>query len=574
MREVIGFFATFLGPEKSFVSLAAVYGLAISLLSLALPISVQTLINSVANTNLLTPLIVLTVTLFGFLLASALLNALRLHLLEIFGRRFYARMISEIALRTIYAKNPFFADNGKSPLFNRYFDIITVQKSVPYLLIGGYTVALQALVGFVVVSFYHPLFFVFIIFCSFCILLILGVLAPSTIRAGIVLSHVKHANAAWLQDLAGSNGFYQSERHIGQALDRTDKAAEAYFAAHKRFFRRNFTQTLLLYILYAVASAALLGIGGWLVIQGQLSLGQLVAAELILSAAFAGIAQLGSYLGSFYDLCAALEELSLFRAVALDGPVSAALPPARRDSSLEFRSVTGVAETGKVVLDFALPSGTRAMAKAADHGVQRLISSLLKRHADPDSGVIVFGGADILSTDVYSLRQEVRIIDRSPIVPMSMREYLTLSAAEPDSGEMLRMLEVVGLDQSIERGQSALDRPLAATGWPLSVAETMALKLAGALLARPRLLILNQLADLIPEEAIERAAREMSRLPDMTVLYFTNRTKLLGFDEFLVLGQTRQTLVATSEDMHALPVRAPQEQGATLLGISPIPGRI
>ena len=147
-----------LKPERSFYLLAIVYGIGISLLSLATPVSVQILINTILNTGLTGPLIVISICLLVLLLLYTLLSALRIHLLDVFGRRFYARMVSEISLRTIYANNPFFEDGSRSALFNRYFDIIIVTKVVPYLLVGGFTIVSQAVVGFVLVSLYHPYF--------------------------------------------------------------------------------------------------------------------------------------------------------------------------------------------------------------------------------------------------------------------------------------------------------------------------------------------------------------------------------------------------------------------------------
>jgi ABC-type bacteriocin/lantibiotic exporter with double-glycine peptidase domain len=61
------------------------------------------LINTVANMGLTTPLVVLSLSLFFLLLLAGGLNALRIYILDVFGRRFYARMVSEISLRTIYA---------------------------------------------------------------------------------------------------------------------------------------------------------------------------------------------------------------------------------------------------------------------------------------------------------------------------------------------------------------------------------------------------------------------------------------------------------------------------------------
>ncbi len=107
LGRLLHFVVRILGPEKNFYCLAIIYGIGIGILSLATPVSVQMLIDTVANTALTVPLAVLSLTLFGLLLVAVLLNALRIHLMDLFARRFYARMVSEIALRSIYAENPF-----------------------------------------------------------------------------------------------------------------------------------------------------------------------------------------------------------------------------------------------------------------------------------------------------------------------------------------------------------------------------------------------------------------------------------------------------------------------------------
>jgi ABC-type bacteriocin/lantibiotic exporter with double-glycine peptidase domain len=221
VSKVAGFFLRLLGAEKDFYVLAIVYGVGISLMSLATPISVQMLINTVANTALAAPLVVLSGTLFVLLLVSGLLNALRIHLMEIFGRRFCARMVAEIALRAIYARNPLFVDEGRGPLFNRYFDIVIVQKMVPALLVGGFTLVLQAGVGLVLVSFYHPLFLAFNAVIVASIWAVWMFWGKASISSAIDLSHQKHLTAAWIENLAASNGFFKNRpsQHPDRPLD-------------------------------------------------------------------------------------------------------------------------------------------------------------------------------------------------------------------------------------------------------------------------------------------------------------------------------------------------------------------
>jgi hypothetical protein len=114
--------------------------------------------------------------------------------MDVFGRRFYARMVSEIALRSIYARNPFFDDRGDSALFNRYFDIIIVMKMLPNLLVGGFTIVLQMVVGFLLVSSYHPLLLAFNVGTALLIWLVWMIWGKRAIRSAVELSHRKHAS--------------------------------------------------------------------------------------------------------------------------------------------------------------------------------------------------------------------------------------------------------------------------------------------------------------------------------------------------------------------------------------------
>lgn len=541
LGQVLALFGKFMAPERSFIALCVVYGVGISLLSLATPISVQMLINTVAYTGLAAPLIMLSATLFVLLLASGLLNALRVHLMEIFGRRFYARMVSEIALRSIYAQNPFFADDGRGPLFNRYFDIVTVQRYVPILAIGAFTIILQAVVGFILVSFYHPLFIAFNAAVITLLALVWFIWGAGAVRTAINLSHKKHAAAAWLEGLGASNGYYKSDRHIAHALTRTDGATAEYVTAHKKHFFYTFSQTIAFFVIYALASAALLGLGGWLVILGQLTLGQLVAAELVLSAVFYGLGQLGSYITYFYDLCAAFEELSLFYLVEQEEP-SGRVAPDTGDSTLDFMDVRGDARGEEAQLRFSIPSGSAVIAGTPNHGIQRLLTNLLKRHITPRGGYIALGGADIMETEVHALRREIVVLDRPTLVEMSIRDYLRLSGVDAAPQSITHAIREVGLEPTIARFDEGLDTKLAGTGWPLSLAETMQLKLAAVMIARPKVLVLTQLLDVVPQEAVQRAIDHLQGDRGTTVIYFSNRNQPLNCKQFLYLDHDAQVL--------------------------------
>ncbi len=539
VRDVLGYVRMILGPEGNYYTLAVIYGVGISVLSLALPVSVQMLVNTVANTALATPLLVLTVTLFTLLVISGLLNALRIHLIDLFGRRFYARMVAEIAVRSVYALNPFFEDYSRGALFNRYFDIIIVQKTLPNLLVGGFTIVLQAGVGFLLVSSYHPWFLFFNIVMVALIWFIWLGWGGRAICSAVEVSHKKHATAQWLEGLGASNGFFKTRHHIAEAMRRTDEVTAEYMEKHVKHFRHHFGQTIAFLVLYAGASAALLGLGGWLVIQGQLTLGQLVAAELVLSVVFFGISQLGIYMAYFYEVCAAIEELSLFYDVEQDNP-DEQYEPFTGSGDVDFVHARGDARGREVALNFSVPEGARVLAIAESHGLQREVTDFLKRHVKPVGGYVALGGQDIDTIHIHELRQQVIVLDRPNAIEMTINDYLRLCGRRATAQRVLEVLRVVGLANTINQLKDGMDTRISATGWPLTIAETMQLKLAAALIAQPKVLVLSQLFDTMTGEQLTASLNMLQSEANTTVIYFTSRPRNARFDSYLYLGYELQ----------------------------------
>ena len=554
-RDAARWLKEIVGPDRAYMRLAVVYGIAISLLSLATPISVQLLINSVAHTAQPAALWTLSGVLFLLLLLVAVLSAFRVHLMALFERRVFARVVAEVTVRAVHAQNPFFGDAKRADLFNRFFDLTVVQKAIPSLFIGGFTILLQSAVGLVITSFYHPFFLAFNGVLLLALLLVWLVWSRGSFSSAVALSHAKHDAARWLESVGGSNGFYKSSRHLDFAMDRSEGVTATYVDRHRRYFRYSFAQTLSCLLLYAVASAALLALGGTLILRGELSVGQLVAAELILSGVFYGISQLGWYLDSFYDLVASSEELSLLFAIPQERPLKAQ-GQTPRDGAVRLRDV----RLGAAHFDFALAAGEQVVA-VAEPGLDGELALVLKRHAAIEGGLVTIGGSDLGSLDMYLLRSAIVVLDRPTIVEVTIREYLSLAAPDAMSEAMLDALEQVDLADRVARLPDGLDTPLASSGWPLSIGEVMELKLANALLSRPRVLVLSPLLDLMRPDKLARALATLKRA-GTTVILFTGRPGSIELDGWLLVNRSGQhrfaTLAALEQARSAKePVRAP-----------------
>ena len=170
--EFRAMFFLLLGPEQRFYKLVVIYSLALSLLTLAIPISVQTLIDTIANIGLVRAIVVISMLLFGLLLFSGILYAFRAYIMELFNRRIFIRIASEMALGAIAARESGTDERKRLALFNRFFDIMTLKKNVPNIITNGFSLVLQAIIGFIVVSLYHLYFFLFAMVLVFLLLIV------------------------------------------------------------------------------------------------------------------------------------------------------------------------------------------------------------------------------------------------------------------------------------------------------------------------------------------------------------------------------------------------------------------
>jgi len=556
-------FALILGPDFRFGYAAIVYGVAIALLTLALPISVQVLIETVANTTVVQSVVVLAVVLFVLLVASGILVATQVHTLEMFERRFFTRAAAEASLRLLHAHYPSLERVNRDDLMNRFFEITTLQKNLPKLLIGGLPLVLQAVIGFAVVSFYHPLFFGFSLVYILLAYIIWRSFDRRAMTSAIDVSRAKHAMADWLETLARINPLFKSQSGFDFALARTQQMSGRYIDAHRRHFRFTFAQALGFLLLYALGSAALLGIGGWLVIEGQLSLGQLVAAELILSVVFAGLSRADYYLEMYYEVGAATAKLSELWEIPIEDETGADARVEEPAASLALADVVCRYRGREYELELTLPRAGAVFLAPREAVIGRMLVELLQHYREPDSGSVTLGGTPLRELDGRVLRQQIVVVESTLVPECSIAEFLAIGDPDASRGRMREVLDHVGLSEVIAAIEGGLDRVLTPYGYPLSVAEMVRLRLAQAMLLKPRVIVLTPLFDILTYYQRARIVEALRKRTVTAVLCISYRRDLAGFQRYgsIAAGETDwfEDLEALRAHEAGLPDRRPAE---------------
>jgi len=340
--------------------------------------------------------------------------------------------------------------------------------------------------------------------------------------------------ASWLEELGRANAFFKSGRTIRFALQTTEAMVAGYDVAHRRHFRCKFAQQIGFLALYAVASAMLLGVGGWLVIRNELTLGQLVAAELILSAVFMALTRTAGLLEEFYEVCAALYKLGDFFELPLESALGGDEVP-DGPASLRFDGATARHRDREFRFGLEIAAGSKAMLVANSFSLQKGMLDLLQRHIEPTRGAVLFAGRNIDDLHLHSLRDRILIVENSGVLERSIEENLSLGDPAISRATMREMLEVVGLEPIVNNLPDGLATELGAFGYPLSRSETIRLKIAAALLARPQVLLITQIFDTLAHHHRRTILDYIRKQEGLTLLNFSNRRDIAIYDRYIYL---------------------------------------
>ncbi len=502
-----------LRPEKKDLWIILVFSGLVGLLALASPVAVEALVNTVAFGRYLQPVVVLAILLFTFLAFAAAMRALLTFIVEVFQRRLFIRVVEDLAYRLPRVQQSSFDRQHGPELTNRFFDVVTVQKSISTLLLDGISVLLQTVIGMLVLAFYHPFLIGFDIVLLLLIAFAIFGLGRGAVTTAIQESRNKYAVAAWLQELARHPTAFKLHAGTQFALDRADQLAVNWLDARRAHFRVLMRQILFALGLQAIAATTLLGLGGWLVIMGELTLGQLVAAELIVMIIVGSFAKLGKYVESFYDLLASVDKLGHLFDLPVESPnrlfhLREGDPAAVsvRKVNCSFGSSTALRD---VNLDL-IPGESVAVVGAPGSGKSTLVD-LLCGIRQPSSGHVELDGIDLRELRPDSLREHLAAARSIEVFQGSIEENVHLNRPHLRALDVRQALAAVGLLDELLKLPEGLNTQLLTHGLPLTFTQAARLMIARAIVGRPRLLLIDGTLDVLPDEMTSSVLANITR---------------------------------------------------------------
>jgi ABC-type bacteriocin/lantibiotic exporter with double-glycine peptidase domain len=524
----------FVKLERDDIWAAIVFAVTVGIMSLAMPVAVQSLVNTVAFGGLVQPIVVLSLLVFVGLSFAATLRALQARVVERIQQRIFARVAFDLAARLPRVDLRAFDREHGPELVNRFMDVVTVQKSASTLLVDGVQVFLATVVGMIVLGFYHPYLLIFdLVLIVSVAATVLGFVKKGS-KTSIYESKAKYATLEWLEEMARHLPLFKTPGGIHRAEIETDNRVRHYITARQAHFKVVFTQIALALGLQVIASTALLGIGGALVIERQLTLGQLVAAELIVTTVVAGFTKFSKYLESYYDAIAGMDKLGHLFDLPLETaphePVARATDS--RGIALKFEGVGYEYGHGRAAVEgvhLSIDAGERVVIHGPAASGKSTLADLLYALRVPSHGRLLVDDVDSRHVIPRDLRNDVVLVRGEEVFAGTVADNLRAARSDVTPRQAREALEAVGLWPTIVGLPDGLGTKLATRGAPLSATQATALTFARALLATPRLLIIDGALDDIDEQSRAKFCEALrSRASAGTVIVFSRRADVLG----------------------------------------------
>lgn len=515
------------------------FALVAGVLALASPLAVESLVNVVSWGTYLQPLFVLALMLLVCLGLAGVLKILQTVVVEIIQRRLMVRIVSDLAHRFPRANLESIAGEFPRELANRVFDVLTIQKAMAVLLLDGISIVLTAGMGMVLLAAYHPFLLGFDLVLLFLMVSITWVLGRGGVRTAIAESITKYRIVHWLQDVLDSPTTFRTNGGEALAVDRASRLVAEYIDARKGQFRVVIRQVTFAIGLQVIASTALLGLGGWLVIQGQLTLGQLVASELVVTVVVGAFAKAGKSLEKLYDLLAGIDKVGHLLDIPVDprhkqGAMPIGPAAVHWDDLNIHCGKASIATAAKTIA-----AGTRLAVRDDGRESKTLLLSAIVGLLKPSEGIVEIDGHDATRINTSGSENTLGYAGRLEVFRGTVRENVDLGRVAIGRGRVREALQEVGLWDDILRLEGGLDGNLQSGGYPLSRTQATLLMIARAIAIRPRLLVIDGLLDILSQQQLAWVWKTLgANDAPWTLVIATNRDDVAALcNEQLLLGE-------------------------------------
>ena len=492
-------FLGLLSLERKDISYIFFYAIFSGLVALSLPLGIQAIVNLIQGAQISTSWIILVSLVTLGVVFVGILNLMQLRIIETIQQRIFVKSSFELSYRFPKIKMEALRNEYPPELANRFFDTLSIQKGLSKALIDVPSALLQIIFALLLLSFYHPLFIVFGIVLSGTVYLVFQYTAKRGLRTSLEESKHKYKVAHWIQEIARSIVSFKLSGKTNLALHKNDVLVEQYLRARERHFSVIKFQYIKMIGFKAVITAGLLIIGGVLVLNQQMNIGQFVAAEIIILLVITSIEKLILGLETLYDMLTSIEKLGLVVDKPLESQKGEKIP-FDENIQIELDSVNYQVSNREnpILKDISLQinSNSRILIQGESGSGKSSLLRILSGVISPNTGNIYLNGFSFKGVNVNHYRSNLGL-SLSEEFPFegTLRENLTFGDSTITDKIILEVLTQIGLLKFVKELPKGLNTILYPEGKQMSYTIAKKIVLARAIIKKPKLLILEDALD-------------------------------------------------------------------------------
>ncbi|MCU4166424.1 peptidase domain-containing ABC transporter [Carboxylicivirga caseinilyticus] len=537
-------FINMLKVDKQDIFSIYIYAIFNGLVSLSLPLGVQAIINLITGGKVSTSWVVLvTIVVLGVIM-NGVMQIMQMSISENIQQKLFARSAFDFTFRIPRIKLSALDGNYAPELMNRFFDTLTVQKGLSKILLDLSSALLQVLFGMILLSIYHSYFILY----SAILLVIVFLIFRYTTRKGLISSlkesTYKYKVAHWLQELARAQDTFKMAANSNLPLEKTDESVLGYLKYRKSHFRILVIQWVNLISFKVIMIAGLLIVGGLLVINQQMNIGQFVAAEIIILMIVTSVEKLMTLIETVYDVLTSVEKMGSIADMPLDCDLGEDIDLSKSegfDITIENLSYAfNEASSNEVLKDLNL--NIKAGEKICLTGFNGSGKSMLIKHLggmyDSYSGNIQFNGVSLKNWKKNDLKSQIAsCLSKEEIFAGTILENITLGKSNISRLEVEKVAAIMGFNSFVDTLENRYDTMLIAEGKNLPKSVRLKIILARSIVVESRLILLGDLFNQLNESDKEQFITYLLSLKSTVIVTSNNPSIADRFERVLVLNR-------------------------------------
>lgn len=504
-------FFNLLKEEKDQVYSIYFYAILNGLVALSLPLGIQAILNFVLGGRITTSWVVLVLIVAAGIAFGGFLQISQLQITEKLQQRIFAKSGLSLAYRLPKIKSELFHGTYAPEIVNRFFDTVNLQKGVSKILVEYSTALIQVIFGLILLSFYHATFILFGLILVLILLTIFYFTSPKGMSTAMKESTYKYETAYWLEEIGRTlNTFKLVGGNSKLPILRVDKLLKRYVGFRINHFSVLIFQYKVLIGFKVLIVTSLLIAGSLLLINEQISIGQFVAAEVIILMVVNAVEKLILSLETVYDTLVATEKLGQVMDMELEDHNESEKDITTRPTGIKLamenvifqpRDVSKPIVNGVTV---TIEPGSKAVLTGKSGSGKSAMLALFSGLYESYQGQIRINDLSLEMIHLDKYRSVVGdCMELQQIFHGTIAENI-LVGREIDKSQLDFLIELVGLKEFIYQLPKDLETVLLPEGRGLSRKLAQAIIMARAFVGEPKAMILENALQHIDQDVKDR----------------------------------------------------------------------